>query len=182
MVNHGLSTGALFLLVGMIYDRRHTKKFEELGGLAKVMPIFAFFLVFSALASVGLPALNGFVGEFLILVGTFKTVAADLRWVAIAATSGVVLAAVYLLHMLHRTVWGPITVEKNLGLQDLSPREILAVAPLCLLMLWIGVAPGVFLEPSKADLQELLERHQHRIESQPPEMAGLVRLPPEVTR
>src|SRR4029079_2239363 len=85
MVNHGLSTGALFLLVGMLYDRRHTKKFDEFGGIAKVMPVYAFFLVFSALASVGLPMLNGFVGEFLILAGTFKSSALELRWVAIAA-------------------------------------------------------------------------------------------------
>ena len=182
MVNHGLSTGALFLLVGMIYDRRHTKKFEEFGGLARVMPWFAFFLVFSALASVGLPALNGFVGEFLILVGTFKSTAADLRWVAIAATFGVVLAAVYLLHMLHRTIWGPITVEENRGLSDLSLREILAVAPLCVLMLWIGVAPNTFLKPSEADLRGLLQRHQERLESQPPAVAEVVEISSEVMR
>ena len=92
MVNHGLSTGALFLCVGMLYDRRHTKQFAEFGGLAKVMPVFAFFLVFSTLASVGLPALNGFAGEFLILAGSYRA----LGWPAAVATFGVVLAAIYL--------------------------------------------------------------------------------------
>ncbi|HXU43974.1 MAG TPA: NADH-quinone oxidoreductase subunit M, partial [Thermoanaerobaculia bacterium] len=97
MVNHGLSTGALFLLVGMLYDRRHTKKFDEFGGLAKVIPVFAFFLIFSALASVGLPMLNGFAGEFPILVGSYRSSVLDLRWATVLATLGVVLAAVYLL-------------------------------------------------------------------------------------
>jgi NADH-quinone oxidoreductase subunit M len=156
MVNHGLSTGALFLLVGMLYDRRHTKKFDEFGGIAKVMPIYAFFLVFSALASVGLPMLNGFVGEFLILAGTFKSTALELRWVAIAAALGVVLAAVYLLKMLFLTLWGPITRKENEGLSDLSLREVLALAPLCLFMLWIGIAPAVFLRPSTPHLERLL--------------------------
>ena len=110
MVNHGLSTGALFLLVGMLYDRRHTKKFAEFGGLAKVMPWFAFFLVFSTLASVGLPGLNGFVGEFLILVGTYR---AGMIWPAVVAASGVVLAAVYLLRMLHETIWGRLRKDEN---------------------------------------------------------------------
>ena len=164
MVNHGLSTGALFLLVGMLYDRRHTKKFDEFGGLAKVMPVFAFFLVFSSLASVGLPMLNGFVGEFLILVGSFKSEAADLRWAVVAATFGVVLAAVYLLKMLYLTLWGPITRKENEGLRDLSAREVLTLAPLCVLMLWIGVAPALFLAPSTPHLQQLLATVRARIE------------------
>jgi NADH-quinone oxidoreductase subunit M len=156
MVNHGLSTGALFLLVGMLYDRRHTKKFDEFGGLAKVMPVFAFFLVFSSLASVGLPMLNGFAGEFLILLGSFRTAVVDLRWAAIAATFGVVLAAVYLLKMLYLTLWGPITRKENERLRDLDLREVLTLAPLCLLMLWIGIAPAFFLAPSTVHLQQLL--------------------------
>src|SRR5207244_61859 len=104
-------------------------KFDEFGGIARVMPVFAFFLVFSTLASVGLPLLNGFAGEFLILAGTFKASVADLRWAAIAATFGVVLAAVYLLKMLYLTLWGPITRKENEGLRDLSLREVLALAP-----------------------------------------------------
>jgi NADH-quinone oxidoreductase subunit M len=160
MVNHGLSTGALFLLVGMLYERRHTKKFEDFGGLAKVMPWFAIILVFSTLASVGLPALNGFVGEFMILVGTFK---AGWRWFASLATFGVVLAAVYLLKMLQETIWGPITHKENESLPDLGLREVLTLAPLCVLMLWIGVAPKPFLEPSRPALAALLESYRARL-------------------
>jgi NADH-quinone oxidoreductase subunit M len=159
MVNHGLSTGALFLLVGMLYDRRHTKKFDEFGGLARVMPLFAFFLVFATLASVGLPALNGFVGEFLILAGSYRA----LGWPAAVATFGVVLAAVYLFKMLHLTLWGPITKDENRGLSDLSAREIVALVPLCLLMLWIGVAPNAFLQPSRRALVDVLTGYRQRI-------------------
>jgi NADH-quinone oxidoreductase subunit M len=160
MVNHGLSTGALFLLVGMLYDRRHTKKFDEFGGLARVMPVFAFFLVFASLASVGLPALNGFVGEFMILIGSFRT----LGWAPVAlATFGVVLAAVYLLKMIQLTLWGPITKDENRKLIDLSGRELAALIPLCILMLWIGVAPNTFLKPSRQALADLLADYRGRI-------------------
>ncbi len=164
MVNHGLSTGALFLLVGMLYDRRHTKKFEEFGGLAKVMPVFAFFLVFSALASVGLPALNGFVGEFMILLGSYRTLGA---W-AVVSTFGVVLAAVYLLKMLQLTLWGPLEKEENRGLKDLSPREIAALVPLAVFMLWIGVAPARFTEPSRPALDATLRAYTARRDAPPP--------------
>jgi NADH-quinone oxidoreductase subunit M len=160
MVNHGLSTGALFLLVGMLYDRRHTKKFDEFGGLAKVMPVFAFFLVFASLASVGLPALNGFVGEFMILTGSFRT----LGWPVAVATFGVVLAALYLLKMIQLTIWGPITKEENKTLSDLSFREVAALVPLCVLMLWIGVAPNAFLQPSRQTLVDVLAQYKQRIE------------------
>ncbi len=161
MVNHGLSTGALFFLVGMLYDRRHTKKFSDYGGLAKVMPVFAFLFVFSTLASVGLPALNGFVGEFLILLGTYRTLPV---W-AVLATLGVVLAAIYLLKMLYETLWGPLTHPENEGLSDLSPREILTLVPLCVLMLWIGVAPARFIEPSRPALEKSLTLYQSRLQS-----------------
>jgi len=166
MVNHGLSTGALFLLVGMLYERRHTKKFEDFGGLAKPMPWFATVLVFSTLASVGLPALNGFVGEFMILVGTFK---AGWRWFAALSTSGVVLAAIYLLKMLQQTIWGPITRKENESVPDLGLREALTLAPLCVLMLWIGVAPKPFLEPSRPALAAVLEDYRARIAEPAPE-------------
>lgn len=175
MVNHGLSTGALFLLVGMIYERRHTKKFADLGGLAKAMPFFAFFLVFSALASVGLPALNGFVGEFLILVGSFRT----LGWWAVAATFGVVLAALYLLKMVAETVWGPVERDENRTVSDLSVREIVTLVPLAVFMLWIGIAPATFLEPSRPALEDTLARFQERIEAPAPDEATLA-APPEV--
>ncbi len=162
MVNHGLSTGALFLLVGMLYDRLHTKQFADFGGLAKTMPWFAFFLVFSTLASVGLPGLNGFVGEFLILVGSYRS---GLVAAVIVATFGVVLAAVYLLKALHECLWGPITREENRVVDDLSPREILTLAPLCALMLAIGVAPQLFLAPSKPDLEWALSSYRARLSS-----------------
>jgi NADH-quinone oxidoreductase subunit M len=164
MVNHGLSTGALFLLVGMIYDRRHTKQFDEFGGLAKVMPLFAFFLVFSTLASVGLPALNGFVGEFLILAGSYRS----MGWPAVVATFGVVLAAVYLFKMLDRTIWGPLRKEENRGLRDLTAREVWALLPLAVLMLWIGLAPRPFLAPSLPALTAVLADHQQRMASPTP--------------
>ena len=171
MVNHGLSTAALFMLVGMLYDRRHTKRFDEFGGIAKVMPIFAFFLVFSALASVGLPMLNGFVGEFLILAGAYRTEVIDLKWAVVAATFGVVLAAIYLLKMLLLTLWGPITRKENETLKDLSLREILALAPLCAFMLWIGVAPAIFLRPSTARLEETLASVRARLQEPPADVA-----------
>jgi NADH-quinone oxidoreductase subunit M len=170
MVNHGLSTGALFLLVGMLYDRRHTKRFADFGGLAKVMPWFAFFLVFSALASVGLPGLNGFVGEFLILAGTYRS---GLVGAAVVAAFGVVLAAVYLFKALHESIWGPLTHEENRGLSDLSLREILTLAPLCLLMLAIGVAPNAFLEPSRADLERVLSTYEARLAAPPVSEPGV---------
>ncbi len=159
MVNHGISTGALFLLVGMLYDRRHTKKFEDFGGLAKVMPWFAFFLIFSALASVGLPGLNGFVGEFLILVGSYRTLG---LWVVVA-TLGVVLAAVYLLKMLLESVWGPLDNPENQKLKDLDLREILTLAPLAFLMLIIGVLPEPFIAPSRPALEATLASYQERL-------------------
>jgi len=165
MVNHGLSTGALFLLVGMLYDRRHTKKFEDFGGLAKVVPWFAIFLVFSTLASVGLPALNGFVGEFLILLGSWN---AGWRLAAGLGAFGVIFAAVYLLRMLQETLWGPITKDENRELKDLNAREIAALLPLCVLMLWIGVAPRAFLEPSRPALEEVLTSYQVRLATPPP--------------
>ncbi|MBW8877579.1 MAG: NADH-quinone oxidoreductase subunit M [Acidobacteria bacterium] len=169
MVNHGLSTGALFLLVGMLYDRRHTKKFDEFGGLARVMPIFAFFLVFASLASVGLPALNGFVGEFMILTGSFRT----LGWPAAVATFGVVLAAIYLLKMIQLTIWGPITKDENRKLADLSFREIAALVPLCVLMLWIGVAPNTFLQPSRQTLETVLAQYRQRVDEPDVRQASL---------
>jgi NADH-quinone oxidoreductase subunit M len=182
MVNHGLSTGALFLLVGMLYDRRHTKAFDEFGGIAKVMPLFAFFLIFSSLASVGLPALNGFAGEFLILVGSYRA----LGWPAALATFGVVLAAIYLLKLIQRILWGPLTKDENRTLADLDPREIAALVPLCILMLWIGVAPATFLKPSQPALAATLAQYRQRLADpevrvaslRPPHPAALAAAPP----
>jgi NADH-quinone oxidoreductase subunit M len=174
MVNHGLSTGALFLLVGMLYDRRHTKQFDEFGGIAKVMPIFAFFLIFSTLASVGLPALNGFAGEFLILAGSFRA----LGWPAAVATFGVVLAAIYLLKLIQRILWGPVTKDANRSLVDLGGREVLALLPLCVLMVWIGVAPGTFLKPSEPALAATLTDYRQRLSGAETRQATLRAAPP----
>jgi NADH-quinone oxidoreductase subunit M len=129
------------------------------------MPWFAFFLIFSALASVGLPGLNGFVGEFLILTGAFK---AHLILPTILATAGVVIAAIYLLKMLLRTLWGPLTKEENKGLADLSWREIITLVPLAILMLWMGVAPKAFLQPSSSALAATLERFKLETSQEPP--------------
>lgn len=142
MVNHGLSTGALFLLVGALYDRRHTRLIADFGGLAGTVPVFAGVFLLVALSSIGLPALNGFVGEFLILFGTFL----EQRWWVVPAAFGIVLAAVYLLWAYQRVFHGPVTIEENRNQPDLSAREIAAVAPLLVLIVWIGVYPKPFLD------------------------------------
>jgi NADH-quinone oxidoreductase subunit M len=142
MVNHGLSTGALFMLVGALYDRRHTREIADFGGLQKVVPVFAGIFLFTALSSLGLPGLNGFVGEFLVLLGTFF----EYRWWVIPAAFGIVLAAVYLLWAYQRVFHGPVTNEENRGVADLKWREIAMLAPLILLILGIGIYPKPFLE------------------------------------
>jgi NADH-quinone oxidoreductase subunit M len=152
MVNHGLSTGALFLLVGVIYERRHTRKLEDYGGIAKTMPVFATFFVIAVLSSVGLPGLNGFVGEFLILSGTFKTQPRA----AILATTGVILAAIYLLWLVQRVFFGPITKEENKSIPEIAWNEVAACVPLVILMLWIGLHPNTFLRKMTPSVEQLL--------------------------
>ena len=154
MVNHGLSTGLLFLLVGMIYERRHTRLLDRFGGIASVMPVFAFFFVFTVLSSAGLPGLNGFIGEYMILAGTFE--AAPL-WAAVGVT-GVVFGAVYLLSATRRVLFGPIVHEENRRLADLTPREVGILDPLCALCLWIGVQPNAFLGKTAGTLDALSDR------------------------
>ncbi|HVT45006.1 MAG TPA: NADH-quinone oxidoreductase subunit M [Thermoanaerobaculia bacterium] len=152
MINHGLSTGALFLLVGVIYERRHTRLMEDFGGLAKSMPLFATIFVIATLSSAGLPGLNGFVGEFLILAGSF-------RWSPLFATiaaTGVILAALYLLLMLQKVLFGPITREENRTVRDMRWHELVAVLPLVILMFWIGFFPGTFLRKMTPSVQQLL--------------------------
>lgn len=157
MINHGISTGALFLLVGMLYERRHTRAFADFGGLAKSVPVLSFFLVFTALASAGLPGLNGFVGEFLILMGSFKsTVLASPVLVAIA-TTGVILAAVYLLYMIYRTFFGELDRDENRNMLDLNPREVVLLLPLVVLMVWLGLGPKPFLDRSEPAVRMLLD-------------------------
>jgi len=157
MVNHGISTGALFLLVGMLYERRHTREMADFGGIAKTVPILTFFMVFSVLASAGLPGLNGFVGEFLILLGSFKSDVVGSPFLIALATSGVILAAVYLLWLLYRTFFGPIRDEKNRSMPDMNLREIVLMAPLAVLMFVLGFAPNAFLERSEPTTQFLLD-------------------------
>ena len=152
MINHGLSTGALFLMVGMIYERRHTRLIADFGGLWKVIPAFSALFLVIVLSSLGLPGLNGFVGEFLVLVGAFQV---SPRLAALA-TTGIIFAAVYLLWMYQRVVFGEITHEENRRLVDLSPREWALLAPVLVLIVWIGVYPTAFTGKTEATIAALL--------------------------
>ena len=156
MLNHGVSTGALFLFVGFIYERRHTRMISEFGGLATPMPWFASLFVIASLSSVGLPFLNGFVGEFLIMVGTWTSQAVTMPWVAtMLAGTGVIWAAVYMLWMLQRVLFGKVTNPENAKLKDLNTRELGLLLPLLFLMLFMGVYPRVFLDRSKASVEAI---------------------------
>lgn len=154
MVNHGLSTGLLFLLVGMIYERRHTRAIDQYGGIASVLPVFSLFFVFAVLSSVGLPGLNGFVGEYLILLGSFQAAPV---W-AVLGTCGVIFGAVYLLSATRRVLFGQLVHEENRGLRDLATREIGLMLPIVALIVWIGVAPNHFLSRTDATLDDLMRR------------------------
>jgi len=158
MINHGLSTGALFLIVGMIYERRHTRMIAEFGGLSKVMPVFAVFFMVFTLSSVGLPGLNGFIGEFLILLGAFKVY----PWYAIISASGVIFAAVYMLWMFQRVMFGVITNPKNRVLQDMSAREVLVLLPLLIFVVWIGVYPSTFLKPMEPSVKNFIQQVERK--------------------
>jgi NADH-quinone oxidoreductase subunit M len=154
MLNHGVSTGALFLLVGMIYDRRHTRLISDFGGLAHRMPIYATTFLIIVLSSVGLPGLNGFVGEFLILQGTFL----ENHWYAAFAALAVIFAAVYLLWMYQRVFMGQIENEENEKLEDLDLREILTILPLIVLAIWMGVYSSMFLRKMDVSVQKVVDR------------------------
>ncbi|HEV3469438.1 MAG TPA: NADH-quinone oxidoreductase subunit M [Pyrinomonadaceae bacterium] len=164
MLNHGVSTGALFLLVGMLYERRHTRLISDFGGVSKPMPWFATFLVFASLSSVGLPLLNGFVGEFLIMLGMWTSAGYEgapwlnPRVTTMLAATGVIWAAVYMLWMLQRVLFGRVTREENRRLRDLGWREIGLLAPLLLLMLYMGAYPRPFLERSRASINQVRQR------------------------
>lgn len=156
MVNHGLSTGALFLIVGMIYERTHTRQLDAFGGLWKVMPIYGSLALVVTLSSAALPGLNGFVGEFSILLGAFGSMALGSPWFAGAATLGVILAAVYLLHMFQKVFLGPVAHEENFKLKDLTAREILTLAPILVLILWIGLYPRPFFALISPAVEKLI--------------------------
>jgi len=158
MVNHGLSTGALFLMVGMIYERRHTRLIAEFGGLWKTVPAFSAVFMVVTLSSLGLPGLNGFVGEFLILVGAFQMN----RWIAAVATLGIIFAAVYMLWMYQRVVFGEIRHEANRRLPDLSAREWAVLVPVVVLIVWIGVYPVAFTDKTEATVAALLAQLQSK--------------------
>jgi NADH-quinone oxidoreductase subunit M len=158
MINHGLSTGALFLMVGIIYERRHTRLISEFGGLWQAAPAFSALFLVVALSSLGLPGLNGFVGEFLILLGVFQVS----PLLAAVATTGIIFAAVYLLWMYQRVFFGPLTREENRRLADLSGREWALVAPLVAFIVWIGVYPTFFTGPTEATLDALIAQVQSK--------------------
>jgi NADH-quinone oxidoreductase subunit M len=146
MINHGISTGALFLLVGMIYERRHTRMIAEYGGLAKQMPMYAALFLIAALSSMGLPALNGFIGEFMILLGVASSTAYGTIAYAVFAAVGIVLGAAYLLWLYQRVFWGPLDNPENMKVSDVNGREIGMMAALIVLMIWLGVYPKPFLD------------------------------------
>jgi len=154
MLNHGLSTGALFLLVGMIYDRRHTRRIEDFGGLWKRVPLFSALLLLVMFSSIGLPGLNGFIGEFLILLGAFRVTPG---WTA-AAASGVILGAIYMLWMFRRVILGPLTNPENEKLEDLNGRELLLLAPIAALIVVMGVYPQPFLSRMQPAVDLTLKR------------------------
>lgn len=151
MVNHGISTGLLFLLVGMLYERRHSRALDAFGGLAAAMPIFALFWVITTLSSVGLPGLNGFVGEYLILYGSFQ---ASPLW-SVIGLSGVIFGAVYLLMATRRMLFGPLESPENRALSDLGAREIGLMLPLVALVFWLGVSPNTFLSKTQPALDQV---------------------------
>jgi NADH-quinone oxidoreductase subunit M len=152
-INHGISTGALFLIVGILYERRHTREIAEYGGISNVMPVYATITMIMFLSSMGLPLLNGFVGEFTILQGAFT---ANWKWAAWAAP-GVVLAAAYLLWLYQRVFFGTVTNPKNEKLHDLTPREILTFAPLIIMAFWIGLYPKPFFQILETPVNQIVQ-------------------------
>jgi NADH-quinone oxidoreductase subunit M len=159
MVNHGISTGALFILVGWIYDRRHTREIAALGGLQSSAPVMAAVFTVVMLSSVGLPGLNGFVGEFLVLLGAF----AGARWWAVVAASGVILAALYLLWAYQRAFHGPAEGD-NATMRDLRPSELLGIAPLLALIVFLGVYPKPVLERIEPSVEVLVAHVENRVD------------------
>jgi len=158
MINHGLSTGALFLLVGVIYERTHTREIADYGGIAKLVPFFAFSLMFASLSSIGLPGLNGFVGEFLILLGSFKSGVLNSWWFTAFAASGVIFAAVYLLWMYQRVVFGEVKNQSLNGLKDMNAREIFVMIPIFIFIVWIGIYPSTFLKVSEKTTAKIIHQ------------------------
>ena len=192
-LNHGISTGALFLLVGMVYERTHTREISDYGGLAKLMPIYATAFLVVTMSSIGLPGTNGFVGEFLILLGGFRNAFGiwqaggsimHLLLIAVAA-SGVIFGAVYMLWMVQRVFFGPVSKQKkvtqphNEPIKDLNKREMLVIAPLIIMIFWIGIFPKTFLAPIEKPVTQMLdhitERAEHEYRSDPAQIVNMAK-------
>lgn len=159
MINHGLSTGALFLLVGIIYERTHRRDIAYYGGIAKIVPLYSVALMLASLSSIGLPGLNGFIGEFLILLGSFKSIVLNNWWFTAFAATGVIFAAVYLLWMYQRVVFGEVT-NQDLPhhLTDINTRELIVLIPIFVFVVWIGVYPNTFLKMTEVSTQNILQQ------------------------
>jgi len=156
MLAHGISTSSLFILVGMIYERRHTKKIRDFGGISSAMPIFSVFFILSALASIGLPLLNGFVGEFLVLLGAFKE---NLLY-AVLAASGIVLGAIYMMKAVQNVFFGPLEKEKNKTLSDINTREMAVLLPMSAIIIFMGVYPKPFLSRIEPGAKQFISQLQ----------------------
>ena len=156
MLSHGVISSALFLCVGVVYDRMHSRDIASYGGLVHRMPVYAAVFMVFTLGSVGLPGTSGFVGEFLVLVGAFQVN----TWVAMLATTGIILGAAYMLYLYRRVIFGRLTKEELMSIMDLSPREMAIFAPLVVVMLWMGIWPEPFLNVMEASVAQLVENHQ----------------------
>jgi NADH-quinone oxidoreductase subunit M len=157
MINHGVTTGALFLCVGMIYERTHSRELALATGVGRFMPWYVTFLTFFSLSSFGFPGTNSFIGEFLVLAGAFQ----QDTLLALAAIPGAVLAAAYMLRMLQKIVWGGTANPDQSGLLDLSKREIVVLAPFLLFVFWIGLGPQPFIDLMHTSVTQLLDQLQH---------------------
>jgi NADH-quinone oxidoreductase subunit M len=155
MISHGLVSGALFLCVGVVYDRLHTRDIAAYGGLVKVMPVYAVVFMVFTMANVGLPGTAGFVGEFLTLLGAFRAN----PWVALVATTGVILSAAYALYLYRRVVFGVLDKPSLAGMKDLDGREMALLIPLAVLTVWYGVKPGAILDASAASIDLLIKNY-----------------------
>jgi NADH-quinone oxidoreductase subunit M len=165
MINHGISTGALFLLIGMIYERRHTRMIEDYGGIARVVPLFSALLVFVSLSSIGLPGTNGFIGEFLVLIGAYRTYPV----LSVVATTGVIFAAAYLLWAIQRILFNPLDKPVNEHVSDLNWREIGLLSPLLIAILWLGIYPKPVLERMQGSAERVVRLVESRAGTPRPE-------------
>jgi len=163
MLSHGIVSAALFLCVGVVYDRMHSREIATYGGLVHRMPVYAAVFMLFTTASVGLPGTSGFVGEFLVMVGAFQAS----TWLAALITTGIILGAGYMLWLYRRVIFGPMVKEELKGLLDLSPREVAVFAPLVLMVLWMGIYPSSFTEVYDASIANLLENYRFALQSEP---------------